>query len=364
MATKSVSCLFPVRDRKSELSESKFSCPFPKNNGEKCKVSQKFRNLKNHCRHMHGSEISIRCMLQQCRWRCHISLRCLTSHRDNLENHGVLTLSGCEDLDSTCMIVPYVKEDHGKLSEHTAECAVAKYALKRYSGKILKRADRARAQAAVKQKEAVVVKVTNQKHAVPEITLEECVTPTSVVVISLSPSKNLKAEAWKTKRLAAWKQKTLANYVACWEVELAKDAVSSRASKNSGFPPKNKTSTTSGLKRKNTPKESELPLKKRLSTRDIEETVVAEPAAAGAAPIVEDVTNSRAKSVKGKPIMSSRKFNIASLRAKLSQMKTDGMNHIEWKDFDALLQTHNLQKVRSLVQLGSGEDQVKVAEQK
>ena len=138
----------------------------------------------------------------------------------------------------------------------------------------------------MKQKEAVVVKVTNQKHAVPEITLEECVTPTSVVVISLSPSKNLKADAWKTKRLADWKQKALANYMTCMEEELANDAVSMQASKNSGFPPKNKTSTTSGLKRKSTHTESELPLKKRLSNRDIEETVVAEPEAVGAAPIV------------------------------------------------------------------------------
>ena len=72
--------------------------------------------------------------------------------------------------------------------------------------------------------------------------------------------------------------------------------------------------------------------------------------------------NSRAKSVRDKPIMSSKKFNIAGLRAKLSQMRTDGMNHIERKDFDALLQTYNLQEVLSLVQLGSGEDQVKVVE--
>ena len=134
MAAQGVSCLFPVRDRKNEISESKFSCPFPKKNGKRCKVSQKFRSMKIHCRHMHGSEISLRCMLQQCRWKCHVSLRCLTSHRDNPENHGVLTLSGCEDLDSTCMIVPYVKEDHTDLSEHTAGCAAAKYALKKVFG--------------------------------------------------------------------------------------------------------------------------------------------------------------------------------------------------------------------------------------
>jgi hypothetical protein len=61
---------------------------------------------------------------------------------------------------------------------------------------------------------------------------------TDVIVVSLSPSKNLNAEAWKAKKLAAWEKKALANYVACWEVELAKELVSSRASKNSGFPQK------------------------------------------------------------------------------------------------------------------------------
>ena len=158
---------------------------------------------------MHGCEISIRCMVQQCRWKCHVSLRCLTSHRDNLDNHGALTVGGCEDLDATCKIVPYVEEDNGTLNEHTAACAVAKLELKKYTGKVLKRADRANAKAAVKQNEADLIKVTNQQHTVPEITLEECVTPTEVIVVTLSPSKNLNAEAWKAKKLAAWKKKLL-----------------------------------------------------------------------------------------------------------------------------------------------------------
>ena len=207
------------------------------------------------------------------------------------------------------------------------------------------------------------MKVTKQKHAAPEneITLEECVTPASAVVISLSPSKNLKAGAWTTKELAEWKSKALAKYMTAMEEDLANDAVSVQAPKNSGLTPKNKTSTTSGLKRKSKHTESELPLKKRLSTRDIEETVVAEPAVVGAAPIVEAVTNTRAKRVKGKPIMSSKKrVYIAGLRAKLNKMRTDGF---ERKDFDALLQTYNLHEVLSLVQLGNREDEVKVAEQ-
>ena len=277
MATKGIKCLFPVRDRRSELSESKFSCPFLKKNGKECKVLQKFRNLKDHCRHMHGCEISIRCMVQQCRWKCHVSLRCLTSHRDNLDNHGALTVGGCEDLDATCKIVPYVEEDHGTLNEHTAACAVAKLELKKYTGKVLKRADRA-----------------------------------------------------KAKAVAAWKEKALAKYVACWEVELAPELAIVRASR---------------LKRKYTPTESELPLNKRLSSRDVEETVVAEPAVAGAA-----------------PILSPGKVNLASFKSKLGQLVPNRQNHIEWADFDALLKAHNMQISRPSAQLGSGEDQVKVVE--
>ena len=61
--------------------------------------------------------------------------------------------------------------------------------------------------------------------------------------------------------------------------------------------------------------------------------------------------------------ISLKTWSVELLRAKLSQMRTDGMNHIERKDFDALLQTYNLQEVLSLVQLGNREDEVKVAEQ-
>ena len=74
-----------------------------------------------------------------------------------------------------------------------------------------------------------------------------------------------------------------------------------------------------------------------MSARDDEETVVAGPAAVVVAPIVEAVTNTRVKRVKGKPVMSSEKrVYKAGLRAKLNQMRTDGF---ERKDFDALLQT-------------------------
>ena len=74
--------------------------------------------------------------------------------------------------------------------------------------------------------------------------------------------------------------------------------------------------------------------------------MVAEPAVAGAA-----------------PILSPRKVNLASLKAKLGQLTTNGKNHIEWADFHALLKAHNMQISRPSAQLGSGDDQVKVAEE-
>ena len=73
--------------------------------------------------------------------------------------------------------------------------------------------------------------------------------------------------------------------------------------------------------------------------------MVAEPAVAGAA-----------------PILSPRKVNLASLKSKLGQLAPNRQNHIEWADFDALLKAHNMQRSRPSAQLGSGEDQVKVAE--
>ena len=136
MAKQNVKRLLPVRVRKSELSESKLSCPFPKKNGQKCTVLQKYRNLTDHCRHMHGKEISLRCAVEQCRWECHVSLRCLTSHRANLETHGVLVVSGGKDLDGTCKVVPYVEEEHGSLECHTAACAVTTLELTKYKANI------------------------------------------------------------------------------------------------------------------------------------------------------------------------------------------------------------------------------------
>jgi hypothetical protein len=282
MAKKGIKCLFPVRDRKSELSESKFSCPFPKKNGKECTVLQKYRNLKDHCRHMHGCEISLRCMVEQCSWKCHVSVRCLTSHRANLETHGVLTVGGCKDLDATCKVVPYVGGDHGSLEEHTAACAVATLELNKYKGKVLKRADRA-----------------------------------------------------KAKAVAAWKEKALARTKVNWEVdfpEVARESVEEIYAR--------------ALKRKYGSTESEPLRKKRFPSRDVEKTVVSEPVVAGAA-----------------PILSPRKVSFSNFKSHLGQLAPNGQNHIEWADFHALLKSHNMQISRPAAQLGSGGDQVKVAEE-
>ena len=283
MAKKGIKRLFPVRVRKSELSESKFSCPFPKKNGQECTVLQKYRNLKDHCRHMHSSEISLRCTVEQCSWKCHVSLRCLTSHRANLETHGVLTVSGGKDLDATCKVVPYVGGDHGSLEGHTAACAVATLELNKFKGKLLKRADRAKAKAVAAVKEKILARamMVNWEVDFPE-----------VARVSV---EEIYARAWKRKYGST---------------------------------------------------KSEPPRKKRFSSRDVEKTVVGEPVVAGAA-----------------PLLSPRKVSFSNFKSQLGQLAPNGQNHIEWADFHALLKSHNMQISRPAAQLGSGGDQVKVAEE-
>ena len=261
MAKQNIKRLLPVRVRKSELSESKFSCPFPKKNGQACTVLQKYRNLTDHCRHMHGREISLRCAVEQCRWECHVSLRCLTSHRANLETHGVLVVSGGKDLDATCKVVPYVEEEHGSLEGHTAACAVATLELTKYKSKMLKRADRA-----------------------------------------------------KAKAFAAWKEKALAKYVACWEVE---------------FPAETRVSVDElyarAWKRKYGSK-SEPPSRKKISSRDVAKTVVGEPVVAGV-----------------EPVLSPGKVSFSNFRSQFGQLAPNGQKNVDWAEFLALLKSNNMQ---------------------
>ena len=107
-----------IRDRKLEISEGLFLCPFQKG-GERCQVARKFRSLKAHCENMHGGKIALKCVVGDCGWLCIHSIRYLTSHRDNLEIHGELLYTGVDNLDGTCVAVRF----HGG-GEHFPQCFI------------------------------------------------------------------------------------------------------------------------------------------------------------------------------------------------------------------------------------------------
>ena len=46
--------IYQVRTRKLEIAEGLFSCPFLSKRGAPCRVSQKYRSLKNHCKRFSG----------------------------------------------------------------------------------------------------------------------------------------------------------------------------------------------------------------------------------------------------------------------------------------------------------------------
>ena len=146
--------LYKVRSRKLEIAEGLFLCPFISKRGTSCRVAQKFRSLKTHCENMHQGKIALKCSIDDCGWSCLHSIRCLTSHRDNHENHGNVPYNGGENLDGTCVVIPFVLADFpGELvdNEHYPQCVEARIALKRFSGKMLKREERAAAAAKLKK---------------------------------------------------------------------------------------------------------------------------------------------------------------------------------------------------------------------
>jgi hypothetical protein len=262
MAKQNVKRLLPVRVRKSELSESKLSCPFLKKNGQQCTVLQNYRNLTDHCRKMHGQEITVRCAVEQCRWECHVSLRCLTSHRSNLETHGVLVMSGGQDLDGTCKVVPYVEEEHGSLECHTAACAVTTLELTQYKAKMLKRVERA-----------------------------------------------------KAKSFEAWRVKTLAKYVACWEVDFA------------GEPRVTEDELFARAWRRKYGSKSESPSRKEfLASRAAAKKVVGKPVVAGV-----------------EPVPSPGKASFSNFKSQYNQLATKGQKDFDWAAFNALLKSSNMQ---------------------
>jgi hypothetical protein len=131
-----------TRVRKNELGQAKFKCPFRKRDGKNCEVLQPFRHLSAHCRKIHKQEVAIKCLVDDCSWWCHISLRCLTSHLSNTETHGALVFNGGPNLDGGCEVVPYEIAE-GISKYHTISCSLSTRDLCRFRAKMLKRNERA-----------------------------------------------------------------------------------------------------------------------------------------------------------------------------------------------------------------------------
>jgi hypothetical protein len=131
-----------TRDRKSELAETKFKCPFRKRDGSYCTALLPFRHLASHCLNVHEQKVGIKCLIDDCWWWCYQSLRCLTSHLSNTETHGALVMEGGPNLDGKVEVIPYeIAAKH--LKEHTLSCMVSTRDLCRFRGKMLKRNERA-----------------------------------------------------------------------------------------------------------------------------------------------------------------------------------------------------------------------------
>jgi hypothetical protein len=131
-----------TRDRTNELSQSKFKCPFRKRDGQHCAVVLPFRHLSTHCKKNHKQEVGVKCMIDDCSWWCHKSLRCLTSHLSNTETHGALVIGGGPNLDGRVEVVPYEMSE--RLAQyHTIPCSMSTRDLCRFRSKMLKRNERA-----------------------------------------------------------------------------------------------------------------------------------------------------------------------------------------------------------------------------
>ena len=210
-----------IRDRKLEIAEGLFLCPFQKG-GERCQVARKFRSLKAHCENMHGGKIALKCVVGDCGWSCVHSIRCLTSHRDNLEIHGELLYTGVDNLDGTCVAVRF----HGG-GEHFPQCLEAKRSLKRYTQKMKKREDRA---ASAKLKNEALkkafkhVKVATSKQ--PVITSKGAHPPKpSKAVVRPEGGLNAAVTSPRKAKLEAWKKNALAKYVSAIDETSDEEAV-------------------------------------------------------------------------------------------------------------------------------------------
>jgi hypothetical protein len=330
--------IYQVRTRKLEIAEGLFSCPFLSKRGAPCRVSQKYRSLKNHCKNMHEEEIALKCTIGDCKWACSLSIRCLTSHRDNLDNHSSVPYNGGENLDGTCLVVPFVLEDFpGEFIDgHSAQCVEAKISLKRFSGKMLKREERAAASA--KLKAAALKKAFKKKQPAP-------VKPV-VILLTKSPVKNPKFDAWMKTSLAtaavenSKKSKVIENIV-----------VPVMSSKNSESTLEKEASPVVGVKRKveissaEKQEESTRPLKKRKSACDFDEQAMAGPSVSmvPSVVIVEAVPTPSVEVTQPKLQLNKRQH---LLETKLNQMREGGFDK---EDFMRLLRKFDLLEVLGLV---------------
>ena len=313
--------IYQVRTRKLEIAEGLFSCPFLSKIGSFCRVSQKYRSLKIHCKNIHDEDIALKCIIENCKWSCSPSIRCLTGHRDNLDNHGNIPYNGCENLDETCVVVPFVLTDFPGdfIDGHSAACVDSKLSLKRFSGKMLKRAERAAA--SLKTKKAALDKVFKKKQP----------SPVKPVVISLSPSNNPKFAAWKKESLAIYssamedckKSKVIANNV-----------VPAMSSKNCEVTLEENASPAVGVKRKvemssvEKQEESTRPLKKRKSACDFDEQAIAGPSVS----MVPSVVTVEAVPIPSVDVTQPKKvLNKRQLETDLNQMRERGFDKEEFK---------------------------------
>ena len=107
----------------------------------------------------------------------------------------------------------------------------------------------------------------------------------------------------------------------------------------SGATPKNKASSSVGVKRKIEQEESFLPLRKRKSARDYDDEVIAGPSA----PVVEPDVIETVPKVK---VTKRKRAFSPGLEARIKKMKEGGFDQ---KDFSRLVRRYGLHQVLALV---------------
>ena len=368
--------LYKVRSRKLEIAEGLFLCPFITNRGTSCRVAQKFRSLKTHCENMHKGKIALKCAIDNCGWSCIHSIRCLTSHRDNLENHGNVPYNGGENLDGNCVVIPFVLADiPGELvdNEHFPQCVEAKIALKRFSGKMLKREERAAAAAKLKKEalkkvfeskkpsgaKPVIIafskqSVSKSKRSHPPKPSKVVCEPEGGLDLEVTSSRNAKVDAWKKASLEIYtsamenskKGEVIATVVkSIVSSKICKETLEREASPVVGK--KRKAEISHAEKRE----ESSRPLKKRRSACEFEK----QPTVESTVPLAASLASGEGLSAPAAKVTQPNKTLSPvqlELEAELNLMREKGF---EKTDFVKLLKNFGLNEVLNLV---GGEDRI------